>query len=54
MSIERRKITNLIPYENNPRTHSDKQVKQLAQLMERYGFYDSHAIAVDEEGTIKG
>lgn len=52
MSIERRKITNLIPYENNPRTHSDKQVKQLAQLMERYGFYDSHAIAVDEEGTI--
>lgn len=52
MPIEKRKITELLPYENNPRTHSERQVSQLARLMGKYGFHDSHAIAVDEEGII--
>lgn len=52
MPIEKRKITDLIPYENNPRSHPEKQVSQLARLMDKYGFHDSHAIAIDEQGTI--
>lgn len=52
MPIEKRDINTLTPYANNPRTHPDGQVTKLASLMKRYGFHDSHAIAVDESGEI--
>ena len=37
---------------NNPRTHPETQIEQLAGLIQKYGFHDSHAIAVDEGGVI--
>ena len=52
MAITRRKLSELIPYRNNPRTHPPKQIEQLAGLIKKFGFHDSHAIAVDEEGII--
>ena len=52
MTIIRRSVSELIPYTNNPRTHPERQIKQLAELIERFGFHDSHAIAIDEQGVI--
>lgn len=52
MPVIHKKITSLIPYNTNPRSHSTRQVDQLAMLIKRFGFHDSHAIAVDESGVI--
>ena len=52
MAIIRRSVSDLIPYENNPRTHPQEQIEQLTKLIQEFGFHDSHAIAVDEEGVI--
>ena len=40
------------PYDDNPRTHPPQQITQLTTLIKRYGFHESHAIAVDEDGVI--
>lgn len=52
MTIERRLIDSLTPYEDNPRTHTQEQIDKLAVLMKKYGFHDSHAIAIDEDGIV--
>jgi len=52
MAIEQRAIATLKPYDNNPRTHPPEQVDRLSTLIKRFGFHDSHAIAVDEDGVI--
>jgi len=52
MVITRKPLTDLIPYPDNARTHPERQVEQLATLIKRFGFHDSHAIAVDEGGVI--
>ena len=52
MPIIRKAIADLTPYDANPRTHPTKQVDQLATLIKKFGFHDSHAIAVDEQGVI--
>lgn len=33
-----RKITELTPQKNNARTHSKKQIKQIAKSIEQFGF----------------
>src|SRR4249919_2911525 len=43
-------IGEIIPYENNPRTHSEKQIAMLAKLMKEYGI--DQPIVVDEKGVI--
>jgi DNA modification methylase len=43
-------IERLIPYENNPRTHSDAQVAQIAESMKRFGF--TCPLLVDSESGI--
>ncbi|MDJ1174884.1 ParB/Srx family N-terminal domain-containing protein [Roseofilum capinflatum] len=45
-------IDEISPYEGNPRKHSEAQIQALASLMGRFGFHDSHAIAVDESGVV--
>jgi len=48
-----RKISQLIPYVNNSRTHSEEQIKQLASSMKEFGF--TNPVLVDEEdGLIAG
>ena len=43
----------LIPFENNPRTHSDAQVRQTAWSMQKFGFINP--LIVDENsGLIAG
>lgn len=52
MPIERRSIHSLKPYRANPRTHPQGQIDKLALLIQKYGFHDSHAVAIDEDGVV--
>ncbi len=53
MQIQQRKISELIPYINNSRTHSDAQVSQIAASIKEFGF--TSPILVDgENGIIAG
>lgn len=49
-SIERRGISELIPYARNSRTHSDEQVAQLAASIKEWGF--TNPILIDPDGGI--
>lgn len=52
-TFEHRKIADLIPYENNTRTHSDAQVKQVADSIKEFGF--TNPVLIDENlGIIAG
>jgi DNA modification methylase len=48
--VERRAISELIPYARNARTHSDAQVAQVAASMKEWGW--TNPILVDETGMI--
>jgi ParB-like chromosome segregation protein Spo0J len=51
--VERRRIAALIPYARNSRTHSEKQVKQIAASMREFGW--TIPMLVDErDGIIAG
>lgn len=50
MEIVEKKPSELIPYANNSRTHSDEQVAQICASIREYGF--TNPILIDEEGTI--
>ena len=43
-------IAVLRPYARNARTHSKKQVRQIADSIERFGF--TNPVLIDEENTI--
>jgi ParB family chromosome partitioning protein len=43
-------ITDVIPYANNPRTHSDQQVAQVAASIKEFGF--NNPILLDEHNGI--
>src|ERR1700693_1172677 len=43
-------IERLVPFENNPRTHSDSQVAQIAESMKKFGF--TCPLLVDSESGI--
>lgn len=45
-----RDIASLRPYARNARTHSKKQVKQIAASIERFGF--TNPVLVSDEGDI--
>ncbi|MFG5379814.1 ParB/Srx family N-terminal domain-containing protein [Yoonia sp. R2-816] len=40
----------LTPYANNARTHSDAQIKQIAESIKRFGF--TNPVLVSDEGEI--
>jgi hypothetical protein len=48
--VERKSVESLVPYARNARTHSDEQVAQIAESIERYGF--TIPVLADEEGRI--
>lgn len=53
LEITYHKVTDLIPYINNSRTHSDEQVKQIAASIKEFGF--TNPILIDEgKGVIAG
>lgn len=48
--IDEREIVTLRPYPGNARTHSKKQIKQIAASIERFGF--TNPVLVSDEGEI--
>jgi DNA modification methylase len=50
LKVEYKKISDLIPYVNNTRTHSDTQVLQIASSIKEFGF--TNPILIDEEGGV--
>ena len=53
MKITNKKVTELIPYVNNSRTHSDEQVAQIAASIKEFGW--TNPILVDgSNGIIAG
>jgi len=53
LQIEYKATSSLIPYVNNSRTHSEKQVQQIAASIKEFGF--TNPILVDEDdGIIAG
>ena len=52
-SIKKIKTTDLIPYANNSRTHSDEQVLQIASSIKEFGFLNP-VIVDGENGIIAG
>ena len=52
LEIEERPIETLVPYPGNARTHSKKQIAQLAASIRRFGFVTPVLIASD--GVIIG
>ena len=49
MKIEQRKLSDIVPYDNNPRDN-DKAVDAVAQSIQQFGF--RQPIVVDDEGVI--
>ena len=53
MELTEHAVTDLIPYVNNSRTHSDEQVIQIASSIKEFGF--TNPILIDEsKGIIAG
>ena len=50
MKIEHTPIAQLKPYRGNPRTHSAKQVRQIADSIRKFGF--TNPILVDQNGGV--
>lgn len=50
MEIVYRKTSELVPYANNARTHTDEQVAQICASIREYGW--TNPVLIDEEGTI--
>lgn len=50
LRIETRPIADLVPHERNPRTHSKRQIKQIADSIRAFGF--TNPILIDRDDTI--
>lgn len=50
LKIEYRKVSELLPYARNARTHSNEQVSQLAASIKEFGF--NNPVAIDADGMI--
>tara|TARA_R110002096_G_scaffold435683_1_gene662060 strand:+ start:500 stop:1741 length:1242 start_codon:yes stop_codon:yes gene_type:complete len=48
--VERKSVKDLIPYEKNPKLHSDKQIQQLANSIKEWGW--TIPILIDENNTV--
>lgn len=48
--IQPMKVDDLVPYENNSRTHSDAQIDQIAKSIEEWGF--TNPVLITETGMI--
>ena len=53
LKIFERPISSLKPWKNNPRTHSKKQIRQIAESLKRFGW--TNPVLVDgADGIIAG
>src|SRR5919112_5586033 len=50
MEVELMPVTRLKPYAGNARTHSRKQIRQIAKSIERFGF--TNPVLISDEGEI--
>jgi len=50
MNVEESKLNKLLPYKNNPRKHTEKQVAQIAESISEFGFVNP--ILVDDKHMI--
>ncbi|MEO1018868.1 MAG: DNA methyltransferase [Pseudomonadota bacterium] len=50
LAIEHRTIASLRPWRGNARTHSNKQIRQIADSIEMFGF--TNPVLIDAKGTI--
>src|ERR1700716_1081711 len=50
MQIETLAVETLRPYAHNARTHSKKQIRQIAKSIERFGF--CNPVLIDDRGGI--
>lgn len=50
LEIEYKRITELVPFEHNARTHPEHQIEQLVQNIGRFGFYNP--IIIDERRNV--
>ena len=50
MKIEKMKVKDLIPYENNAKLHPKEQIEQIVKSIKEFGFNDP--IAIDENNVI--
>lgn len=50
MKIEVKKISDLLPYARNSRTHSDYQINQIASSIKEFGF--TNPVLITKEGEI--
>ncbi|MDX2035339.1 MAG: DNA methyltransferase [Isosphaeraceae bacterium] len=50
LKIESRPISSLTPRRGNPRTHSEKQIRQIARSIETFGF--TNPILIDKDGNV--
>jgi DNA modification methylase len=50
LAVEWRRISELVPYANNPRTHTRKQIRQIADSIKEFGF--TNPVLIDEFGGI--
>jgi DNA modification methylase len=53
LNVVWRPLTNLRPYERNPRTHSKKQIRQIAESIKVFGFTNP-IITDDDDGVLAG
>jgi hypothetical protein len=51
LAIEERPIATLRPYAGNARTHSKRQIRQLADSIARFGFTNPVLIADDDTSS---
>jgi ParB-like chromosome segregation protein Spo0J len=49
LTIQHLAVASLRPYPGNARTHSKKQIKQIARSIERFGFTNPVLISDDDE-----
>src|ERR1041384_7988270 len=50
MNVEYTLVRELRPYPNNARTHSKRQIKQIARSIKRFGF--NNPVLIDDDGQI--
>ena len=50
MDIRQEKLTDLIPYVNNARTHSEEQITQIASSIKEFGF--TNPVLIDKDNGI--
>lgn len=50
MKIVKKKVSDLIPYVNNARTHSEEQINQIAASIKEFGF--TNPVLIDKDNGI--